>query len=462
VGNELLGLIEEGHALLLKADFQSAERCFNRAIALDSACSMAHNNLGWTHERSGRLPEAVCSYRQALQVDPALTLARVNLASVLARTGRQREALLLWESLIEERLFDRELLNEAIDAALAIGATPHAAKWADICGVMTRGRPHHPGGAQSVAVNRDLTPAMLRIETLTHDIDQIDYLRRSKVVDFDLDDMDRNYRHVRASLEASGDRRRRPLNDEEQSLIGATYGRIWHVRRTPAAGALPLWGEWDPSAIEESYRSSPLGLCVIDNFLADEALSEVRRFCLQSTVWLANHYSHGRLGAFFREGFNCPLLLELAGQFSQRLPHLIGDSHPLLQLWGFKYSPYQPTTHAHADFAAVNLNFWITPDEANLQPASGGLIVYDVEAPSNWEHNDYNRSGRQISAFLRSAGGRGVYIPYRANRAVLFNSDLFHATAPLSFRSEYENRRINVTMLFGRRAEDPKGPLRKR
>ena len=85
-----------------------------------------------------------------------------------------------------------------------------------------------------------------------------------------------------------------------------------------------------------------------------------------------------------------------------------------------------------------------------------------MEAPSNWEHNDYNRSGRQISAFLRNAGGRGVYIPYRANRAVLFNSDLFHATAPLSFRSEYENRRINVTMLFGRRAEDPKGPLRKR
>ena len=51
---ELLGLIEEGHALLLKSDFQSAEVCFNRAIALDASCSMAYNNLGWTYECLGK------------------------------------------------------------------------------------------------------------------------------------------------------------------------------------------------------------------------------------------------------------------------------------------------------------------------------------------------------------------------------------------------------------------------
>jgi len=30
-------------------------------------------------------------------------------------------------------------------------------------------------------------------------------------------------------------------------------------------------------------------------------------------------------------------------------------------------------------------------------------------------------------------------------------ADLYHETGPLDFRDGYENRRLNVTMLFGRR-----------
>jgi hypothetical protein len=33
----------------------------------------------------------------------------------------------------------------------------------------------------------------------------------------------------------------------------------------------------------------------------------------------------------------------------------------------------------------------------------------------------------------------------------MFNSDLFHETGPLTFKPGYENRRINITMLFGKR-----------
>jgi len=35
--------------------------------------------------------------------------------------------------------------------------------------------------------------------------------------------------------------------------------------------------------------------------------------------------------------------------------------------------------------------------------------------------------------------------------AVIFNSDLFHGTAPLRFRKGYQDRRVNVTLLFGER-----------
>ena len=44
-----------------------------------------------------------------------------------------------------------------------------------------------------------------------------------------------------------------------------------------------------------------------------------------------------------------------------------------------------------------------------------------------------------------------LYSPYHENRAVIFNSNLFHQTDNLDFKDGYENRRINVTMLFGTR-----------
>ena len=34
---------------------------------------------------------------------------------------------------------------------------------------------------------------------------------------------------------------------------------------------------------------------------------------------------------------------------------------------------------------------------------------------------------------------------------MIFNSDLFHETDRIAFADGYENRRINVTLLYGRR-----------
>ena len=197
-------------------------------------------------------------------LDGDLTLARVNLASLIAKTGRISDALGLWNDLIDEGLFDRQLISEAIDGALGVGAIQHATKWAKICGAFLRGATQLPAVAKSVVPKPVLIPAMLTMETLTHDIQQIEYLRRRNL-DLDLDSMVANYEHVRVAMEASGDRRRRRLNDEEQRLIGDTYGRIWHTRETPRLGSTSLWGKWDPHMVENAYCNSRLGLCVIDN-----------------------------------------------------------------------------------------------------------------------------------------------------------------------------------------------------
>ena len=52
-------------------------------------------------------------------------------------------------------------------------------------------------------------------------------------------------------------------------------------------------------------------------------------------------------------------------------------------------------------------------------------------------------------------------MPHKQNRVVIFNSDLFHKTDSYRFRPGYENRRINVTLLYGfRQARD--NPLQQR
>jgi hypothetical protein len=99
----------------------------------------------------------------------------------------------------------------------------------------------------------------------------------------------------------------------------------------------------------------------------------------------------------------------------------------------------------------VNVNFWVTPDAANLEPETGGLVVYKSQAPADWDFNKYNNDREAIHQFLERENSDSLRIPYRRNRAVIFNSDLFHETDDLHFREGFENRRINITMLFGDR-----------
>ncbi len=232
--------------------------------------------------------------------------------------------------------------------------------------------------------------------------------------------------------------------------MGHVYNRLVHVRPTPRVGRA-LSSAWSAAEVERAYLEARPSVVVIDDFLSPEAIESLRHFCLESTVWSTNRYDHGRLGSFFRDGFNAPLLLQVAEELREAFPRVIGRRHPVTQLWGYKYATTQPSLPPHADFAAVNVNFWITPDDANLDPAGGGLVMYDVAAPKEWDFAAYNRNGPKIRELLEARRARATHIPYAYNRAVLFDSDLFHATPALSFRPGYENRRINVTALFGDR-----------
>jgi hypothetical protein len=142
--------------------------------------------------------------------------------------------------------------------------------------------------------------------------------------------------------------------------------------------------------------------------------------------------------------------LNIARELRIKLPKIIGGLD-LDQLWGFKYdSQLGAGINVHADFAEINLNFWITPDNYNLDPTSGGMKVYSHPAPSSWTPSEYNAQPDMIYDYLRINKSECITIPYKQNRAVLFNSALFHETDKINFVDEYQGRRINITYLFGK------------
>lgn len=205
----------------------------------------------------------------------------------------------------------------------------------------------------------------------------------------------------------------------------------------------------DSEALTASYLNKNPQILVIDDFLSPDALQGLRDYCTYSTIWHQDRPS-GYLASTLPENFACPLLFQISNELTQLLPGVI-KSHRLAYAWGFKYDSALSGVPVHADDAVVNVNFWMTSDDANRSPNTGGLIIWDKKPPAQWNYDAYNNATNTdaIRDFLQQEGAKGIRIPHRANRVVIFDSDLFHETDEIDFKDDYLSRRVNMTLLYG-------------
>jgi hypothetical protein len=440
-----------GHELALAERFPEAEASVRAVLAIDPSHPMAHNNLGWARQMQGDTEAAIAAYRRALELDPSCGRARRNLASLLTALRRFPEALELRLAELAADPDSPQALGDAVDAAMRAGelklAAEHATRHAALC----RGTRWYPVRRDD---DPDLPAPWARVLTpgkLIHDIEQLEYLQRRGILGAELTPVIDAYDRMLDTLRPLGPDARVPLVGAALAEIGHIYNRIVHVRPTPRVPRA-LSGAWDPAAVQEEFLARRPNAVVIDRFLADEAIESLRRFAMESTVWSENRHRWGRLGSMFQDGFNCPLLVQIAEELRAAFPRILTPDLPARQIWGYKYAPTSPRETPHADFSVINVNLWITPEEANLDPTTGGLHLYDVATPADWDFATYNSNvGEKIYALLEGRNAQPRHIEYRYNRAIVFDSVLFHTTPALTFRSGYENRRINVTALFGRR-----------
>jgi tetratricopeptide (TPR) repeat protein len=427
-------LTVQGNVLSELDRLEDAVRAYDSALGLAPANPEALNNRGNALRRLDRPAEALESYDRALRLKPDYFDVLHNRAVLMRQMGRHEAALANFDAALR-------LQPGSLDAQMGRAKTLRDLGRDDDALAAWR-------HAQAQAPESD--EAATGLAELLYAKGAVDEAYRMF-----RDRAERMHPAGAPIPSPSPNPPHRDKHDREQAaylaaLLGRPGGGLsFHLDGGMRVPGGAVNSQIPRDEIQHSWKTARPQIIVVDDLLTPEALAALRRFCEASTIWHKT-YDAGYLGTTPEAGFACPLLAQIAEEFPQRLPEVF-RAYPLKYLWAFKYDSSLSGINMHADFAAVNVNFWITPDEANQDPGSGGLVVWDKAAPLDWDFSTYNSDDQTIRAFLKEAGAKPVTIPYRANRAVIFDSDLFHETDRLAFREGYQNRRINVTLLYGER-----------
>jgi hypothetical protein len=211
-----------------------------------------------------------------------------------------------------------------------------------------------------------------------------------------------------------------------------------HTAARSASRDAALNPHLDAAHISHEFFASNGGIVVIDDMLTAATADGLAGACR-----LAARADGDLLAA---DGPSA--VVDIAASISRLLPAILGphdlrDAHASLT-----HAKPQPGPVAARD-AARCLHLWLTPDDANRDPYTGGLIVYSRHAPEDWFETEHNAT--QARRLLVDADIETHMIDYRQNRAVLFDADLLHEDDIVEFDGGPDNGRLSLVLTFGER-----------
>lgn len=201
----------------------------------------------------------------------------------------------------------------------------------------------------------------------------------------------------------------------------------------------------DWGGVEHQFEeSSPYNYAVLDNFLQPEVCEDLRQQLIghwgwRRKNWVSKHLHNAKP--------QLPHVSRIAEELKENLPNLLGEVE-LISHWALMY-PNNEEGSVHSDNSLVTLSVWLTPDEYNLDPSTGGLILYDVKRQDRkLRDHMVDRADRYVEAHTQ--GGKAA-VEYRCNRAVLLDGRTFHRTDALNFRhAGADSHRLNLAFAFDR------------
>ena len=400
-------LLSLGNAFQEQQQYEEAINSYNRVIQISPEYAAAYNNLGNAYSIVGELDKAEEAYRNCLRLDPEFKDVFTNLGLTLVSNGKLEEAA-----------------KHFIDAVRAFRAVEE-----------------RPLGMFMEFNKYNKTK-------LQHDSEQLDHLMNQNKISKDFEELAQEYRDILSRL---GDRYEGMLSELDppaSSRLLKSYNRIVHHDPGTQIEGGVLSPDLDLVKIEKDFIDDPYGFTYFDGLLREEALQSLRAFCLDSTIWSLIEYED-EIESNLLTGFSCPLIFQIATEIKLAFPKIFGP-YPFTSCWAYKYFEKKSGLGVHCDDGTVSINFWITPDQANNNPETGGLVLWNKRVSRDFLGKVTEQRLEQFNQVISEPDAQSFRVPYRCNRAVLFHSNVLHGTDEIDFKAGYENNRINMTFLYGK------------
>lgn len=184
---------------------------------------------------------------------------------------------------------------------------------------------------------------------------------------------------------------------------------------------------------------------VIDDMLNDTECRDMHRILLNNPMWRKKNPISKHL---YNSRPKCVMGSLLLERVEALIRQKTNEELILIDHWALLYSK-NTDGNMHADFGQFTLTYWLTPEEHNLNKNTGGLLLYDVQRPKNSSANQYLTAGGASEKYVSERTQNHVVVPYRHNRAVLFDSSHFHKTHTPNFDiTKPEGMRMNLTFSY--------------
>tara|TARA_Y100001958_G_scaffold102574_1_gene71341 strand:- start:2999 stop:4528 length:1530 start_codon:yes stop_codon:yes gene_type:complete len=419
--------------------FSECENMLLEAVELDKYFAKSYINLSNCFISQNKYEDAIDILRKSIKLNLNLTKAHHSITKILfSKLSRESDQSTLDE--IREHLnFLRKVNDKSIIADCAlyyfnIGDIEIALE------LFKASEKMYSDSVPNIETLKKMNNKNIIKTFIAHEFEQIrhidsdtDGIRNMKITQ-------KFYDHLEALYSKASDQ-----YDEDDYVFISDLHKIKYNKPPKVSGSY-LNKALMFNEIEKEYTSSDPEIVVVDDFLSQDFLKELRVFFRCSNIF-KYPYLRGYIGAFLGKGMANRALLEFSTELKNTFQKIFLNYY-LSQAWSFKYDSKRDGIGIHADDAKVNVNFWITDDSANKDPNSGGMIVWKKMPQKNASFKDFNSLESMDKIHNEIKDTEFVKVPYRSNRAVIFNSKLYHVTDKMDFNDNYMDRRVNVTLLY--------------
>ena len=186
---------------------------------------------------------------------------------------------------------------------------------------------------------------------------------------------------------------------------------------------------------EDFYKN---GYVIFDNFLKEEYATRLKEFVYNTNIRNDYYFDYAAINLSKKEPFHghiwFPLLSSIVSEISSNFS--LFKKYEFVRGWAFIHENFQTrSVSPHLDGLPLTMNFWVTPEQCieTCSDEYNGIVITDAKS---------------LRQFESEKNYKKINVPYKFNRAMIFNGNNVHYSLKSRFKDGYKNKKVNFTFLF--------------